>query len=109
MCYNPLFANTGYVGYLYWEKDVQCLSVKELVSFPSMLLKPHQPSHYTEQRSTLIKRVLRLVGGSAKPLLIVLINVMVVVIFLAKLRTQVIRQELICEAVHLCPKPPAVP
>lgn len=96
MFYNPQFACT----------DVLCLSLKELVSFPSMLLKPHQPSHYTEQRSTLIKRVLRLARVSAKPLLVFLINV---IIFIAKLRTQVIRQELICDVLQLCPEPPAAP
>lgn len=106
MCYNRLFACAGYTGDLYKKTDVLCLSVKELVSFPSMLLKPHQPSHYTEQRTAVIKRVLRLAGVSAKPLLIILINV---IVFITELRTQLIRQELICEVVQLCPEPPAVP
>lgn len=107
MCYSGLFACTGDVEYLYKKTVVLCLSVKELVSFPSMLLKPHQPSHYTEQRGALIKWILRLAGVSAKPLLVILINV--IIIFVAKLRTQVIRQELICAVLQLCPEPPAVP
>lgn len=86
------FVCPGDVGYLYKKTDVLCLSVKELVSFPSMLLKPHQPSHYTEQRSAFIKRVLCLAGVSAKSLLVILIHV----IFISKLRTKVIWQQLIC-------------